>query len=270
MGLTFAIRDDDTCFFTDPARLEAIYRGIWDRCPVSLAVVPFQGCTRSGAVPAEHWSGDRVFPLDANPALVRFLRERVARGQIQVMLHGFSHRDEAHGYEFEAGRDLARKLREGRAYLEKLLGTRVTAFVPPHNAISREGYRALAGSGLLLSGRTNHRIQGARGRDLLRFLLVRGRERLAGQGHPRVIRYSRHREVGFHALTPRASRDGLMRALDWCQRRDGLFVLATHYWEFAAPMETVPGRTQADLFAEVWKRVTSLPGVRFAAVGDLT
>lgn len=269
MGLTFAIRDDDTCFFTDPAALEAVYGAIWDHCPVSLAVVPFQACTRSGAVPHEHWTGDRVFPLADNAELVRFLREQISRGRVHVMLHGHSHRDEPGGYEFAAGTDLSRKVREGRSYLESLLGVRITAFVPPHNSIGRAGLAALAEAGLLLSGRTNARIQGARGRDLLRFAGIRTRERILRRPHPHVIRYSRHREVGFHALTPRSSESQLRQRLARAHAARGVFVLATHYWEFSAAMAENPARTQADLFAEIWRQVRALPDVRFAALGEL-
>ena len=59
--VVFSIRDDDTCYFTTPRELESCYGRIWDICPVSLSVVPFQASTKSGAVPREHWSGKEVF-----------------------------------------------------------------------------------------------------------------------------------------------------------------------------------------------------------------
>ena len=269
MGLTFAIRDDDTCYFTQPEQIERLYSGIWDVCPISLAVVPFHASTRSGALPVEHRSGDDVFPLGENRALVEFLREQIVRGRLHVMLHGYSHKDEPSGFEFQAGSDLAEKIRRGRRYLEDLLGSRVTAFVPPHNALSHEGFIAVRDSGLLLCGRTDRRIQRAGPQDMLRFLFVRSRERLRGRDHPHVIRYSGHREIGGRAFTPSIALPSFLREIDDCRRSNGVFVLATHYWEFEAPMKTDPSLTLATAFQSVWRHVTSLPDVRFAAVGDL-
>ena len=37
----FAIRDDDTSFFTSPEELDSVYSNYWGKVPISLAVVPF-------------------------------------------------------------------------------------------------------------------------------------------------------------------------------------------------------------------------------------
>ena len=55
--MKFAIRDDDTSFFTRPEQLLRVYEGIWDRVPVSLSVVPFHGRTHTEGIPVEYWSG---------------------------------------------------------------------------------------------------------------------------------------------------------------------------------------------------------------------
>jgi hypothetical protein len=52
--MRFAIRDDDTNYFTQPEQLARVYGAVWEVCPVSLSVVPFQACTRSGAIPREY------------------------------------------------------------------------------------------------------------------------------------------------------------------------------------------------------------------------
>ena len=41
MAVRIAIRDDDTCFFTRPEELEAVYAPLGEWLPVSLAVTPF-------------------------------------------------------------------------------------------------------------------------------------------------------------------------------------------------------------------------------------
>ena len=51
--MKLAIRDDDTCYFTDPSELERVYHDVWDRIPVCLATVPFAvGYERAG-IPRE-------------------------------------------------------------------------------------------------------------------------------------------------------------------------------------------------------------------------
>lgn len=267
--MIFAIRDDDACFFTDPRQLEQIYGDIWHRCPVSLSVVPFQSCTRTGALPSSCWTGDRIFPVGDNHELVDYLRQRLAEERVHVMLHGYSHRDEPDGYEFQAGKDLAQKLEQGKAYLKEVFGRPVTVFVPPHNVLSRRGYEAFLTSELVLSGRTDPRTHGLRGVDLVHFAWIRSHEKLLRMAWPAPIRYSRHTEIGFHSLTPLVSLRALIREIEACHRRNGVFVLATHYWEFGARMRTDASLTLADAFRAVWRRVEALPDVRCQALGEL-
>ena len=76
--MLFAIRDDDTCYFTQPEELERVYA----RLPgfaVSLAVTPF-------ALKSEHLGDPLLFrqsgpprPIHANPTLVNYLRQETAR-----------------------------------------------------------------------------------------------------------------------------------------------------------------------------------------------
>lgn len=37
-----AIRDDDTNYFTQPEDLVKVYGKVWNKCPISLSVIPFQ------------------------------------------------------------------------------------------------------------------------------------------------------------------------------------------------------------------------------------
>ena len=45
-----------------------------------------------------------------------------------------------------------RRVADGREYLERTLGTSVSIFVPPHNALSRDGLDAVSRAGLNLLG----------------------------------------------------------------------------------------------------------------------
>jgi peptidoglycan/xylan/chitin deacetylase (PgdA/CDA1 family) len=183
-------------------------------------------------------------PLEENPGLVAWLKEKTTGSQIEVMLHGYSHR-----YMQVAGRwrgeytwkpeaRLIEDTASGKAYLETLLSTRVRVFVPPSNAIGKAGIRAIRKAGLNLSG-----VMG-RGGDRPFTLsyptayLKRWIWRLSsGEVYPWPLRYGGHAELRAYALTPRAKPEKLFASLENCARIHAPFVLATHYWEFAECQE---------------------------------
>ena len=72
--LRFCIRDDDTCFFTQPEQLEQAYGRITECGPVSLAVIPFCRAGTNKAVPEKFRGSGSVHPLHKNPALIEYLR----------------------------------------------------------------------------------------------------------------------------------------------------------------------------------------------------
>lgn len=270
--MKFAIRDDDTSFFTQPEQLLRAYEGIWDRAPVSLSVVPFHGRTPTGGIPPEYWSGgDEVYPLADNSPLVSFLTKQVAKKRVSIMAHGYSHVDETGGHEFAAGADLERKASEAKQYLEKLFGRPVYAFVPPHNALSAKGYRAVVKAGFDIVQIVRF---GRNGRPLsLRDLPALGR--MAGSKflwrhpyacYPHVLNFGRHREVAFHSLTPSVSFKKRLGELEFCRRRRGVFVLATHYWEL--DRTTTDGFTLREALEALLNRAAEL-GAQFCSVNQV-
>ena len=117
----FCIRDDDTSYFTSPNELERAYSDITKHGPVSLAIIPFCRAGRSRGLPAaarERWS---VHPLHENEALVRYLRQGIADGRFEAMLHGYHHDEPDVRWEFVEGSDLADKVKKGKQYLEDVL-----------------------------------------------------------------------------------------------------------------------------------------------------
>lgn len=246
--MKFALRDDDTNFFTRPEQLEQAYADLWDRVPVSLAIVPVHAATRSKAIPASYWEGDQEFPLADNAELVAFLREQVAAGRVVPMLHGYSHKNYADGFEFQSAPDLAGRLRRGRAYLEGIFGRPVTTFVPPHNALSRRGMEALEAErfdvlGSFLSFRPSQRpwdshTLGNYAR-IWSFRLRTGRGRKSRLIYPHPLRYKRHAEFGCYLLLPWTQADELLAGFEEARRFGGDFCLATHYWEIDGHMASV-------------------------------
>ena len=265
-----AIRDDDTSYFTAPESLERVYGDVWDRVPVCLAVVPFAIGYEQPGIPREHWHSGESMPLERNPSLVSFLRELIAARRVTIALHGCTHQDFPDGFEFEAAPDLPERVRRGRAYLESLLGCRVSVFVPPHNALSKRGLSAVAGAGLnvlgsFLSFRPSMRPWEWRtARNwwaIHRYRRATKRSRRDALVYPRPLRYARHAEFGCHALVPGTTADALVRHFDEARAFDGDFCLATHYWEVDAGL-----KHEMRAFLDFAARQ---PHVRFVPADDL-
>jgi hypothetical protein len=235
-----ALRDDDTSYFTRPDAIEAVYHDIWQRAPVCLAVVPFAIGYPNPGIPSAHWHSGVSFPLDRNGAVVECLRQWIAAGRVTVALHGYTHQDFPNGYEFQAAPDPERRIADGRSFLQRVLDTRISVFVPPHNALSRRGLAAVSAAGLNLLGSFlsfRPSMRPWEWRTLPNFWRVRrfraatGRRKQDQFVYPYVLRYGRHAEFGCHSLIPGTTAEQLIRGFNDARARGGDFCLATHYWE---------------------------------------
>jgi peptidoglycan/xylan/chitin deacetylase (PgdA/CDA1 family) len=236
----FAIRDDDTSFFTNPDVLDAVYGPYWGKVPISLATVPFSGPEHRGKSFNPAYSADSEMPLGENKLLTEWLIKKIKSDQVEIMLHGYNHayrKISGHWvgeYGWKPPAQIVKETKRGKAYLESLLDTKVRVFVPPSNTIGKTGIQALRMANLNLSG-----IMGKGGdrpftADYLPAYAKRWAWRfLHGDAYPFPLRYGGHTELRAYALTPRADSDQLVRSLEHCARIHAPFVLATHYWEFS-------------------------------------
>lgn len=265
-----ALRDDDTCYFTSPETLERVYHDVWDRLPVCLATVPFAiGYQRPG-IPEAHWTSGVSFPIEQNTALVPFLKQQIAASRVSIALHGYTHQDYPNGYEFQAAPDPERRVREGLAYLQSTLGTSISVFVPPHNALSKRGLAAVSGAGLNLLGsflsfRPSMRAWDAH--TLANWWRVRSYRAATGRSkrdqfvYPHVLRYATHKEFGCHSLIPGTTVEQLMTGFEEARRAGGDFCIATHYWEVDQAIKNV--------LLRCLDRIARVPGVRFVQAEEL-
>lgn len=259
-----ALRDDDACYFTAPETLERVYSDVWDRLPVCLATVPFAiGYERKG-IPEEHWHSGVSFPLNQNTALVPFLKQQINAGRVTIALHGYTHEDYPDGYEFQSAPDPERRLAHGLGFLQETLATPITVFVPPHNALSKRGLKAVSGAGLNLLGSFLSFRPSMRPWDthtLQNWWRVRAYRSASGRSkgdrfvYPHVLRYARHAEFGCHSLIPGTTVEELMAGFEEARRAGGDFCIATHYWEVDQPMK--------DVLMRVLDRIERVPGVKF-------
>ena len=246
--MKFAIRDDDTSYFTRPESLEQVYHDVWTHVPVCLATVPFAIGYKQPGIPPEHWESGISFAIESNGDLVAFLKSHVAAGRATIALHGYTHQDFPDGFEFQAAPDPERRVAEGLPYLSSTLGAPISIFVPPHNALSKHGLQAVGRAGLNILGSFLSFRPSMRAWDsptlvnwwrVRRFRQATGRTRGDALVYPHVLRYADHAEFGCHPLVPGTTFEALAAGFDEARRVGGDFCLATHYWEVDAAMKSV-------------------------------
>jgi hypothetical protein len=267
----FCIRDDDTSFFTSPDELDKAYGEVTKHGPVSLAIIPFCRAGKSRGLPAafrERWS---VHPLDENKALVQYLRQGIADGRYEAMLHGYHHDEPDVPWEFADGVDLRRKVRDGKQYLEELLHAKIRVFVPPHNAIGRKGLEAVSREGLHLGGVAGLR----RGwswfapSSLRTWWRLRRWKTNGHQGIPWVLDLADHKELPGNPITPLSTLKQSLKRFEEAKKVDGVFCAATHYWEFDSYSRQSETLTVGDHLRRLVECATSDPCVRWRSVGDI-
>lgn len=270
MLMLFAIRDDDTCAFTRPEEIESIYQDISDICPVSLSVTPFRvtgSPRRKNAVPAKYYGSTDELPLENNQDLISFLKEEISKGRISITLHGYNHTVYPEGPEYFAGHDLTRKTAKGKNYLESIFGIKVQTFVPPNNTIGINGLKAIIANNLNLinipSCSTRPYIL-----NIPKFIKIRWYRSIYNFPYPFVLNLPDHKEVAYFSLVPTVKLDYLLRRLMFVYKKNGVFILSTHYHEMSEYMK-YDNMTMKEALYILWERVNSIPNVRFCSVDDV-
>ncbi|MCE3238507.1 MAG: uncharacterized protein K0R24_1488 [Gammaproteobacteria bacterium] len=236
----FAIRDDDTSFFTKPEGLEEVYSPYWGIVPISLAVVPFSVPEHRGHRFSPLYDAEDEVPLGENNLLVNWLKPKINKGDIEIMLHGYNHRYQQYNnkwvgeFGWKPKLQLIQEVAEGKTYLETLLETKIRVFVPPSNTIGTAGIYAIRRHGLHLSGVMGRGGDRPFSVDYLLAYFKRWAWRLYyKEPYPYPLSYGGHTELIAHALTPSSNINNLIFSLERCAKLNTSFVLATHYWEFS-------------------------------------
>ncbi|MEZ5353952.1 MAG: hypothetical protein R2762_15040 [Bryobacteraceae bacterium] len=268
--MKFAIRDDDTCYYTKPEQLEQVWGRILPYAPVSLAVTPFALRAAHLGDPVRFYQGPDSGALADNGDLVAWLCERIVAGRVSVMCHGATHEyirtgprtlvpeclwKPAHRIGEETGR--------ARRHLEQTLAIPVTAFVPPGNGIS-------LGSMMAIRPHFRRLLASVSLRRVAEFLSGADAAALAVR---RVYFQLRHgivdpfsgtlaglRLLPSFPLTASTRWPDLERQLMLCKRLGTNFVAGVHYWEIRGPV--------ADTLQKLLEKAASI-GCRFCSCDEL-
>jgi len=140
-----AFRYDDCSARSSPSLEEGLIRAFADcGAQVTIGVIPFV-CEDEFDDPRRQ----ALVPLPVDKAAL--LREAARAGHAEIALHGYSHQrwDAKVPAEFAglAAQEQRRRLTQGKAELERRVGSPVTTFIPPWNAYERGTLGALRVAG---------------------------------------------------------------------------------------------------------------------------
>ena len=231
-AMTFAIRDDDTSYFTKPNELEKAYDFV-KQGTISLSIVPF-------TVPQHK---DNVFPygpgisydyysIEKNVELIDYLNNH--KDRYDILLHGYSHE-----YKLIKGKwvpelcwkdysNLLNELTEGKELLERLFERRISVFVAPNNKIGIPAIDVVDQLHLNYSGIIQHfdrRLNAQYFSSYFKRWLYRVNTGIAYGG---LLYYSGHAEKYAYGID---NYDRLVYEYQKCKSLDTPFVIYTHYWK---------------------------------------
>lgn len=260
--MRFAIRDDDTNYYTTPEDLERCYSDIWDEYPPTLSLISkvkgnwlhwvHQIYKDKQNTDWAAWQADNtIYPIEKNEALVSFLKQKAKEHKLDLSFHAKHHRNEdpelpetrnnnyVRGAEYFTTRNLTEEIKEEVAHLNKIFNCDISVFTPPQNLLSETGYQSVLNAGLNLCGggisfyKKERDLKGTY--NMLRQLMFKVLHKESD--YPRVLKYSNHNEIAYHyPLQPTTRLDTLIYDFDMVRKYNGDFVLSTHYVEFDYPM----------------------------------
>lgn len=231
--MRFAIRDDDTCYFTHPKELETAYDFINEKDVLTLSIVP-------NTVPI-HKKGNRPYgiydfkeyDIEGNHELLEYLKKGVNEGKIDPLLHGYSHEYKCDNdnwfseMEWKDENRLHFEISNGKARLERALNTNITVFVPPSNHIGKKGIRVLEKNQLNLSGIIQFNDRTISVKYIINFLKRWSIRLFKGIQYGGILDYGKHKELCAYATD---SLERMIVEYNYCKKHNYPFVIYTHYW----------------------------------------
>lgn len=260
--MRFAIRDDDTNYYTTPEALKECYGDIWDEFPPTLCLISkvkgnwlhwvHQIYKDKQNTDWQAWeSDDTINPIEKNKELVAFMKQKLSEERIDIAFHAKYHRNGdpelpetrsnnyVRGAEYFTTRDLSTEIKEEVKHLEELFGHDISVFTPPQNLLSEIGYQSVLNAGLNICGggipfyKKEKDLKGIY--NIARQATFKMLNR--NSDYPRVLRFKNHNEVAYHyPLQPTTRLDTLIYDFEMVRKFSGDFVLSTHYIEFDYPM----------------------------------
>lgn len=263
--MKFAIRDDDTSFWTDVEDLKKIYGSYLDEgYKVSFAVVPYSHKLYNGSDRDKFYISEEKKYIYKNEKLVLWLKEYIKKGQVEIMLHGFDHsyylkKDNLRGMlltkkikeknkgkkikiipelEFKDYIQLKEEISKGKRILEETFGIKIKTFVPPSNTLKKEAVKAIIENDLNISGIIGRKINRLLTfKTLINYIIKNSHKIFKGYTYNKVLNYTTHKEIASFTIAKKTNYKKYTENMSKLILSDEPFVLATHYWELLEDKE---------------------------------
>jgi len=293
--MRFAIRDDDTNYFTSPTELKNCYADIWDKIPVTLCLISkVKGDWRTWVhqiYQTKHntdWAAwiadDMIYPIEKNSELVEFLKQKIKEGKLDIAFHAKHHRnadeqlpDERNnnyirGAEFFTNSDQTQTIKMEVANLNRVLEANISVFTPPQNLLSKHGYQSVIKAGLNICGggipfyKKEKSFVGV----VNLFKQFTFKLRYSKCHYPYVLKFASHTEIPYHyPLQPSTRLENLINAFENVRKFGGDFVLSTHYIELNYQMEYDSRKTMKMVLFEFLRYVETQKNIRFVSLSNM-
>ncbi|MGB3947404.1 MAG: DUF2334 domain-containing protein [Bacteroidia bacterium] len=226
------IRDDDTSYFTNPKELETAYNGIWEKGPISIAVVPFDVKTVGrGNVLTYKQDPSVEYPIGKNEYLVDTIKQLIKENKLYIMLHGYNHfykpivsAKYPFGIpEFEYRTNTIDYLKKGKDYLEDIFHQEIKWFVPPSNAMNTEAIESCDKLNLNIATSIGIKKRKVNYHSLRNYFAIKYAQ-LRRVNY--AFDYGNHYELSTISFTKVADYKKIKQ-----EHPLDNFIIATHYWE---------------------------------------
>lgn len=233
--MKFAIRDDDTSYFTNPQELKEAFdelKGI----PISLSVIPNAKCNHGNVFPYGKGPFDREYGnVGDNSELVSYITNGISEGKYEILMHGIHHEyykidnvwvPEMMNIDYNDAVTLIEKYRK---YLEKTFNTNINTFVAPSNMMNKYVFRALDKIGMNTMCVLSKKIDRDISVNYLKYYIKRNINRAIKKFDAiGVMKYKNHEELYMYIFKDFES---AWEKYKLCKKYNLPFVFYTHYWE---------------------------------------
>lgn len=236
--MLFAIRDDDTCFFTKPDELSEAYDFVKEGT-ISLSCIPYCFPYHKDTNPFQTNVDPGYYDIEDNGALVDYVRTGIEHSRFEIMLHGFSHEYKKISDKYQAEMiwksksQISDELTRGKKHLEDLFGVNIRTFVAPNNLVDKKCVSVLEDLGLNFSGTIWKRFGDRKCdryylRNYIHRTIYHCIYKMPFSG---IYYYKHHLELYAHNVR---NYDDAIRVFERCKQENHPFVVYNHYWDLNA------------------------------------
>lgn len=259
-GFKIAIRDDDCSYWTTPDELESVYGKYWKKgIKVSFSVVPYAYNLINNDNRSEMYHIDNPKYIYENESLVKYLKDKIKMGQVEIMQHGYDHsyyvRYNGKSYFLDKktreninvkdeviylpecihknDEIIKRDIIKGKEILEDTFDTEIKIFVPPSNAIRAYVVEEVASLGMNISGTIMPAFNRTKTIQSYRIYINKLLWHIRNKkiSYPFIMNYETHKELAGTTVSPSMNKQNFWEKYDYCKHNELPFLLATHYWE---------------------------------------